>query len=395
MSANYFYTWSAQNTANRFPIDDCQEFTFTSNKKLIHELSSISFHANFGFKNSTIENSISNQLSVFPVSSAKAQYSLKEDVTTKLLSLLKLEGKIFYTVSGAESVENALKMARLYTGKKVIAARKKSYHGATLGALDVTGDWRNQASITNDDLVLRLPDYQDDVDASQTIKLLENNKTKLAALILETIPGANGVYVPTKDYLLTLQKYCKTNDIVFILDEVICGFYRTGIPFAYQHYDLAPDIVCMAKGISGGFIPFGAVFVSDEIANYFNDKILPCGLTNYAHPLGLASLEGVFKLTESTEFQETLKSNLKAFEEFLSNISNLDIVEDCRYLGLLSALQLNTNIEWKDFYSSGLSLVVIKEENGCRIILSPFLNSETAILKEALNNLHSFLKTRN
>lgn len=395
MSANYFYTWSAQNTANRFPIDDCQEFTFKSNKKLIHELSSISFHANFGFKNNIIESSISNQLSTFPVSSAKAQYSLKEDVTTKLLNLLKLEGKIFYTVSGAESVENALKMARLYTGKKVIAARKKSYHGATLGALDVTGDWRNQASITNDDLVLRLPDYQDDVDATQAIKLLENNKTKLAALILETIPGANGVYVPTKDYLLALQKYCKANGIVFILDEVICGFYRTGIPFAYQHFDLTPDIVCMAKGISGGFIPFGAVFVSNEIANHFNDKILPCGLTNYAHPLGLASLEGVFKLTESTEFHETLKSNLKAFEEFLSNISNLDLVEDCRYLGLLSALQLNTNIEWEDFYSNGLSLVVIKEDNGCRIILSPFLNSETAILKEALNNLHSFLKTRN
>tara|TARA_R110002072_G_scaffold64203_11_gene160034 strand:+ start:21454 stop:22656 length:1203 start_codon:yes stop_codon:yes gene_type:complete len=384
----YFYTWSEQDTAPCFPLDKTLEYSFISNGHEIDELSAISFQCSFGLKNKIIEGYIKDQLDNFGVCSAKADYQLKTDVTNKLLSLLKLEsGKIFYTVSGAESVENALKVARIFTNKNKVAARFKSYHGATRGALEVTGDWRNRAANVEQKNIVRLPDFQDDMDASESIKIIENNKNELAAIILETIPAANGVYVPTKEYLQALQSACKSNGILFILDEVVCGFYRTIEPFGYQNFNLKPDIVCMAKGISGGFIPFGAVYFNEKISNYFNQNILPCGLTNYAHPLGLITLKAILELTSTKSFQNQLHNNKITLENFIKSLHHEKNVDETRVIGLLSAIETKKYIPWDNFFKNNLSIVSIKDGNKGRIILSPFLTAPEDVLKKSLDKL--------
>ena len=209
----------------------------------------------------------------------------------RLLALLNAgDGRIFYTVSGAEAVENALKMARLVTGRTKILARAHSYHGATLGALSVTGDWRGQEHFSVQDQTLRIPE-PDTLDALQKTRVLieQHDPKTFAAFCLETIVAFNGILAPPQEWWTGIQKLAEEFAIPLILDEVSCGFGRMGQDFAFQRYDLKPDFVCMAKAISGGYVPLGALFVTEKIARFWDSKVLNCGLTSYAHPLALAA----------------------------------------------------------------------------------------------------------
>jgi taurine--2-oxoglutarate transaminase len=391
MNLPYYVTWCAQNNATTFNIKsvDGVKLIIDDNKEII-DMTSISYQAHFGYNHPSIIKHIKNQLDTIPMSSPKAIIPGKNETTEKLLEYLGLEeGKIFYTTSGAESVENALKIARDVTKKKIILARKNSYHGATLGALTVTGDWRNPAHITPSDWVVRIPE-PNEVDSIKKIRnlIIEHRAYNIAAIILETITGGNGVISATDEWWQQIRSICDEFNILLILDEVVCGFERTGKPFGFHHYNLKPDIVCMAKGISGGMIPFGAVWTNNSISNYYDKNILCCGLTNYAHPLGLAALNGVLEITSDQNFILNLRDIETIFLDELNKLKEIKIVKEIRTQGMLCALDLYKTIDSKNFLENGIYLVSQKD----RIILAPPLIIDKDTLKIGMSKIGKVLK---
>lgn len=383
----FYLTWSAQSKGLTYELEGVKEHHIISNKKEITDLSSISYQASFGLRPQFILDAVTKQMEDFSIVSPKSVFSLKTSVSNKLIELINLDGgKIFYTVSGAEGAENALKIARLYTGNKTILARRPSYHGATLGAISVTGDWRNNEVPTLDQWTLRIPEPEDDPDLVLTRRLIkEYGADKIAGVILETIPGNNGVLIPPKSWIKGIQKLAQELNILFILDEVICGFYRTGEAFGFQHFDLTPDIVIMGKAITGGVIPFGAIWTNDKIHKHFNEIVLSCGLTNYAHPLGLAALDAILKYIDTNKFKNDLLTFNKQFKSDLESLKNITAL---RVIGTLAAIDVEKAPLLKDFWDSGLS--VVRQEK--RIILAPHLNTDLPLWKSSFKILEKLLE---
>jgi taurine--2-oxoglutarate transaminase len=391
MKLPYYISWSKQHGADSFEIAsvDGATVTTTSGLRLI-DMTSISYQAHFGHNHPTIIKHIKAQLDTIPMSSPKGIYPIKNEATQSLLHYMgKTDGKIFYTTSGAESVENALKIARDITKKKIVLARKNSYHGATLGALSATGDWRNPAHLTPEGWVVRIPEPTE-VDALKKTReiILKTDPSQIAAIIIETITGGNGVYAGTREWWQGLKKLCDEFGILLIMDEVVCGFERTGKAFGYMHYSVEPDLICLAKGITGGMIPFGAVWTSQKIADHYEENILCCGLTNYAHPLGMAAMKGVLEIVHDKKFKDNLLHIENVFKAELEILKGLSNVKEIRVHGLLCAIDLDKTIEGKKFFNKGLYLVA--QTN--RIILAPPLIMSESLLREAMSKIHEVLK---
>src|ERR671916_519798 len=215
----------------------------------------------------------------------------------------------FFTNGGAEANENAIKLARWYTGRHKIVARYRSYHGATGGAITLTGDprrWPAEPGIPGvvrmlDPYTYRCPAGHPDpcpvcTGAPHLEEILQyEGAHTVAAVILETIVGTNGIIVPPDGYLQSIREVCDRHGILLVLDEVMAGFGRTGKWFACEHWDVVPDILTVAKGINSGYVPLGAMIVSEPIADWVRGKLFSGGLTYSGHPLacaaGVASIE--------------------------------------------------------------------------------------------------------
>ncbi len=390
MSTDYLYTWSAQKGVFHFEVSESKDFSFIlKNGKEIIDLTSLSYQAGFGHNSKEIKERIKTQLDQIPMASAKADFELKTNVTKTLLSKLGFTGKIFYTTNGSESVENALKMAREQRKVQTVAARNISYHGATLASLSVTGDWRNQAHKTYKDWTLRIPEPKDDIDGKKTREIIETYGTeKIAAIILETVTGGNGAFAGSETYWREIQSICDDHGIYLILDEVICGFHRTGPIFGFHAYNfLRPDFITLSKQITGGYIPFGAVYLAKERADYYDDNVLACGLTHYAHPLGLAALQGVFDLIETDAFKTQFKDNLKVLKNFCSQIESMQNVREIRLHGMLAAIDVSFQPSQEEIFKKGLYLLTGPQ----RIMLAPALNMSTNLLNAGLSKVEKYL----
>ncbi|MGZ3788067.1 MAG: class-III pyridoxal-phosphate-dependent aminotransferase [Bacteriovorax sp.] len=391
MNLPYYISWCRQKDAPTFEIAsvDGVKITTTTGLQLI-DMTSISYQAHFGHNHPVIIKHIKEQLDTIPMSSPKGIYPHKNEATLDLLRYMdKVDGKIFYTTGGAESVENALKIARDITKKKIVLARRNSYHGATLGALAATGDWRNPAHMTPEGWVVRIPEPNEEDAIKKTRDIiLKHDPQNIAAIIVETITGGNGVYAGSIEWWTGLRGLCDEFNMLLIMDEVVCGFERTGRPFGYMHYGVEPDLICLAKGISGGMIPFGAVWTSKKIANYYEENVLCCGLTNYAHPLGVAAMRGVLDIVKDDHFQNNLKHVENVFREELDKLKSLKIVKEIRFHGMLCAVDLHKTIDGKKFFQAGLYLVA----QANRIILAPPLIISEAILKEGMIKIFNVLK---
>jgi taurine--2-oxoglutarate transaminase len=391
MSLPYYISWTKQNGAPTFEIETAKDSTITTTdgKKII-DMTSISYQAHFGHSPQAIINKIKSQLDHLPMTSPKGRFPLKDESTVRLLNYMqKPDGKIFYTTGGAETIENALKIARDFTKKKIVLARKNSYHGATMGALSVTGDWRNPPHQLPNDWVVRIPEPTEENSFLSILKIVEQvGPQNIAAIILETITGGNGVIIPSKEWLKSISDLCKKNNILLIMDEVVCGFMRTGLPFGYMHFEVEPDLICLAKGITGGMIPFGALWTSKEIADYYEENVLCCGLTNYAHPLGIAAMSGVLNIVESKDFNKNLKMRVDEFKAYLNDLKSLPIVKEVRQIGMLSAVDLNHSVDGKKFLLDGVYLV--SQTN--RIIIAPPLIINPDDLKNAMKIIFNVLK---
>ncbi len=208
-----------------------------------------------------------------------------------------------FTNGGAEANENAIKLARWYTGRQKIVARYRSYHGATAGAITLTGDprrWPAEPGIPGvvrmlDPYTYRCPAGHPDpcpvcsgVPHLEELLMYEGAET-VAAVILETITGTNGIIVPPDGYLRSIREVCDRHGILLIADEVMAGFGRTGKWFAVDHWDVVPDIITVAKGINSGYIPLGAMIISEPIADWIRPRYFAGGLTYSGHPLACAS----------------------------------------------------------------------------------------------------------
>ena len=387
----YYISWAKQKGASTFNIASVDGVKITTDEGLnIIDMTSISYQAHFGHNHPTIIKHLKDQLDTIPMSSPKGVYPGKNESTYELLNYMgKLEGKIFYTTGGAETVENALKIARDITKKKIILARQNSYHGATMGALGATGDWRNTSQLLPRDWVVRIPE-PGDVGAVQNTReiILKNGPDNIAAIIIETVTGGNGVYYGDQEWWTGISELCKEFNILLIMDEVVCGFGRTGKPFGYMHYNVHPDMICLAKGITGGMIPFGALWTSQKIAEHYEENILTCGLTNYAHPMGMAAMKGVLEIVKDAKFQANLLSVEKIFAEALEDLKALKTVKEIRVKGMLAAIDLTKSIDGKKFLERGLYLV--SQTN--RIILAPPLIITPSELKTAMKTISDIIK---
>jgi taurine--2-oxoglutarate transaminase len=263
--------------------------------------------------------------------------------------------KAFFTNGGAEANENAIKIARMVTGRHKIAARYRSYHGATAGAIALTGDPRRWAAEPGIPGVIRIPDYypyragttiDDEVytasvlNATEDVLRFEGPHT-VAAIIIEPVVGTNGILIPSASYIRGIRELCNTYGILLIADEVMSGFGRTGTWFAVDHWGVVPDMISMAKGLTSAYIPLGAVMVTDTIAEHFEDHVLFAGLTYNAHPVGCAAAVAtinVYKEDNLIEHAAKMGHILKAELEGIRD--RHPSVGDVRAIGLFSMIEL-------------------------------------------------------
>eukprot|EP00697_Spironema_sp_BW2_P016684 gnl/Spiro4/8072_TR4249_c0_g1_i1.p1 gnl/Spiro4/8072_TR4249_c0_g1~~gnl/Spiro4/8072_TR4249_c0_g1_i1.p1 ORF type:complete len:480 (+),score=162.56 gnl/Spiro4/8072_TR4249_c0_g1_i1:38-1441(+) len=274
--------------------------------------------------------------------------------------------KFFFTLGGAEATENAIKMAKAVTGRTKIMTRYRAYHGATAGSITLTGDhrrWANEPGIPGvvrvfDPYMYRSPLYREgDTEEEFAERCLEQIEEVLmyegghnvAAFILETVTGTNGIIIPPKGYLEGVRKICDKHGILMICDEVMAGLGRTGTMFACDHWKVVPDMICMAKGLTSAYMPLGAVAVNPRVSDHFKDKVFYGGLTYSGHPMCLAASVATLKVMKDDDLvgnaarmgtvMGTLMEELKARHPSVGDVRNI---------GLFGAIELVKNRTTKE-----------------------------------------------
>ena len=271
--------------------------------------------------------------------------------------------RVFFTNGGAEANENAIKLARWYTGRHKIIARYRSYHGATAGAISLTGDPRRWFAEPGLPGILRMFDpytyrcpagHPDPCPICSGGPHLEEiiqyeGPDQVAAVVMETVVGTNGIIVPPDGYLASIREVCDRYGIVLIFDEVMAGFGRTGKWFACNHWDVTPDIMTVAKGINSGYVPLGGMVINDAISEWASDKFFAGGLTYSGHPLacavGVASIEA-FHEEEIVENAASVGAYLG--EQLAGLAENHPSIGDVRGKGLFWGVELVRNRETKE-----------------------------------------------
>ena len=265
--------------------------------------------------------------------------------------------KTFFTLAGADAIENAMKFARLFSGKQKIITRYRAYHGATFGAMTAGGDPRRLANEPGVPWIVRIHDpytYRSPLYRGRTrdegdqalVDLIEDTvkyegPEYIAAILLEGYSGSSGIIQGGDTFWKGIQRICNDYDILLIIDEVMSGFGRTGEWFGFNHYPyIIPDMIVMAKGITSGYVPLGAVIVSDEIANHFEENTVWGGLTYCAHPLGCAA--GVANIEVYQE--ESLIENSRNMGRILRQ-KLLDLAEEHPCVGDVRGIGLHQVIE--------------------------------------------------
>jgi taurine---2-oxoglutarate transaminase len=269
----------------------------------------------------------------------------------------------FFTNGGAEANENAIKLARWYTGRHKIISRYRSYHGATAGAITLTGDprrWYAEPGISGvvrmlDPYTYRCPAGHPDPCPVCTggphfeELLMYEGPDNVAAVILETVVGPNGVIVPPDGYLQSIRELCDRHGVLLICDEVIAGFGRTGKWFACENWDVVPDILTVAKGINSGYVPLGAMIIREEIADWVRDKYFAGGLTYSGHPLACASAVASIETFQEEGIVEHAAAMGPEFERRLHGLQEgHPSLGEVRGLGCLWGLELVKNRETRE-----------------------------------------------
>ena len=295
------FSWSVQSAVDPIAIDHAEGvYLYTPEGDRILDFNSQLMSVNIGHGDQRVIDAINAQ-------AAKLQYvqpafatEIRARLGAKLAEILPGDmDKVFFTLGGAEAIENAMKFARHVTGKYKVLARYRSYHGATLGAMTLTGDprrWANEPGLVG---VVRYPDTHrwgepEPRPVAESLQGLEDviryeGPHTIAAIFLETIVGTNGILIPPDGYIAGVREICDRHGILMVADEVMAGFGRTGRWFAVDHWDVTPDLMTMAKGLTSSYLPLGAVAMRPAIADAMQDRMFFGGLTYSSHPVSLAA----------------------------------------------------------------------------------------------------------
>ncbi|HUJ58388.1 MAG TPA: aminotransferase class III-fold pyridoxal phosphate-dependent enzyme [Kofleriaceae bacterium] len=356
----FFFTWTAQGSAKPLELTGGQGAYFTTKGgERWLDLGALSYQVNAGHGRQRIVDAIKRQADELCVSAPNAVFPAKVELARKLLAMAGpgfARGKVFFTLGGAEANENALKIARLYTGRLKNVARYRSYHGASMGALSLTGDWRRAPLEPGIPGVIHVADcYCDRCPFGQRVETCKRECAtniddvmrlegphSVAAVFLEPVPGANGVLVPPREYWPLVRAACDAEGALLVADEVLTGFGRLGTPFGFQQWDVVPDLVTVAKGLASGYATIGAVIVHERIARHFDDRVLACGLTYYAHPTACAAaLETLAVYDDEQLFQRAAALGPVLRRELDAVARRIALPSFVRGLGLLAALELD------------------------------------------------------
>ncbi|MEU1216500.1 aspartate aminotransferase family protein [Streptomyces sp. NPDC005791] len=320
--AHVFHSWSAQGLIDPLAVAGAEGayfWDYDGNRYL--DFTSGLVFTNIGYQHPTVVAAIQEQaakLTTFaPAFAIEARSEAARLIAGRTPGDL---DKIFFTNGGAEAVENAVRMARVHTGRQKVLSAYRSYHGATAAAINLTGDPRRWASDTGSAGVVRFwapflyrsPFYAE-TEAEECARALQHledtiafeGPATVAAVVLETIPGTAGIMTPPPGYLAGVREICDRHGIVFVLDEVMAGFGRTGAWFAADHHDVVPDLMTFAKGVNSGYVPLGGVAISAEIAATFESRPYPGGLTYSGHPLACAAAVATIEVMEEEKTVES------------------------------------------------------------------------------------------
>lgn len=362
-----FFSWSVQEQVNPIPVAKAEGVYFwDADGKRYLDFSSQLMNTNIGHQHPKVVKAIQEQAAklcfVHPSNATEARGLLGKRLAEITPGNLK---KTFFCLGGAEANENAIKLARFYTGRHKIMARYRSYHGATHGAIALTGDYRRLpvepampgAVHFLDPFCYRCPfGLTPQICKRQCIGHVEEviryeGAERIAAIIMEGVTGSNGLIVPPEDYWPRVREICDRYDILLISDEVMSGWGRTGKWFAADNWDVVPDMITTAKGLTSGYVPLGAVIVSDEIATYFDDKYLYAGLTYSGHALACAAGLATIEVYEEDHLIENAAALGEYLGEALEEIkARHPSVGDVRYIGLFSAIELVKDRQTKEVF---------------------------------------------
>jgi taurine--2-oxoglutarate transaminase len=351
--AHTIFEWSAQSKVDPIPVAGAKGCWFwTPEGKRYLDFNSQLMCVNIGHGDERVIRAISEQAATLSYANPFMATEPRALLGEKLASIAPGDIDVFFfTNGGAEANENAIKVARMYTGRHKILARYRSYHGGTAGAITLTGDPRRWAAEPGIAGVVHVPDpYHgiqrgwDSVDVAlanlEEIIQLEGPQT-IAAFFLETVTGTNGILVPPDGYMQGVRELCTKHGILMVCDEVMAGFGRTGEWFAIDHWNVVPDLLTMAKGLTSAYVPLGALGMRRAIADHFKDKVFYGGLTYNSHPLGCATALATIAVYEedgliarAKRMGEVMKRHMRELE------TKHAIVGAARSLGLFGMLEI-------------------------------------------------------
>jgi taurine---2-oxoglutarate transaminase len=353
------FSWSKQKGIAPIAVKHAEGvYLYDYDDNRIIDFSSGLMNVNIGHGDQRITEAVVKQMQEVSYVTPSCVTKVRGELGKKLAEICPGDlNKAFFTLCGATSIENAIKLARLYTGRHKILSRYQSYHGASIGAISASGDPRRIAAdaqqapnfIHFDLPYLYRWEYGEENMLKEAVAQLERmiayeSPGNIAAILLEGESGSSGCLQYAKGYLKAVREICNKHGILLIMDEVMSGFGRTGKWFGFQNHDIVPDMICMAKGLTCGYLPFGCLMVSDKIAAKYDDTVMALGLTYSAHPVSCAAALATLKIYEDDGLIENTVAMGKYMNEQVELLKQQHpSIGDFRNTGLLGCIELVKN----------------------------------------------------
>lgn len=352
-----FFSWSVQKAVQPTPVIGGEGIHYwDASGRRFRDFSAQLMNLNIGYQHPKVIAAIQEQAALL-CAAHPAMATAPKGLLGKMIAELTPGSlnKTFFTLGGAEANENAIKFARLYSGKHKIITRYRSYHGATYGAITLSGDYRRPPVEPGIPGVVHVFDpycyrcvfgqvpescHRECISHIEEVILFEGPDT-VAALLMEGVTGSNGIIVPPDDYWPRLREITSKYGVLLISDEVMSGFGRTGEWFAVDNWGVEPDIMTIAKGLTSGYMPMGGVVVSDAIARHFDERMLYMGLTYFGHPLSAAAAIATLQVYKEEGLVENSKRLGKVLSAQLQEMKARQVaIGDVRAIGLFSVIEL-------------------------------------------------------